>query len=96
MIQARDIIAPLLLGAALLAGCADTPDGDLARQCEDGIALAQQELREAEARGLSETWQYTKAVGLISAAAVQSEFGKYPNCIDKVDRARAFIREANQ
>jgi hypothetical protein len=31
---------------------------------------------------------------LLTAAKVQFEFGKYPNCIEKVDRARAFIAKS--
>jgi hypothetical protein len=63
----------------------------LARQCENGLSVAYQELDFAKARGLDGTVEYSKAVGLLTAARVQSEFGKYPNCVEKVDRARAFI-----
>jgi hypothetical protein len=36
----------------------------------------------------------TKAAGLLSAAKIQSEFGKYPKCIEKVERARAYTAKS--
>ena len=76
---------------AAAAGCAGDPGSSQARQCENGIGIAYKELDFAKAKGLDGTVEYSKAAGLLTAAKVQFEFGKYPNCIDKVDRARAFI-----
>lgn len=77
----------------LLAGCAGKPAGGSARMCLDGLAIAERELEAANARGLGDSMDYTRAVSLIGAARVQSEFGKYPNCIDKVERARYYISQ---
>ena len=76
---------------AVAAGCASNPNSSLARQCENGLSVAYQELDFAKAKGFDGTVEYSKAAGLLTAAKVQFEFGKYPNCIEKVDRARAYI-----
>ena len=77
-----------------VAGCAGNPNSSLARQCANGLSVAYKELDFAKAKGLDGTVEYTKAAGLLSAAKIQSEFGKYPNCIEKVDRARAYTAKS--
>ena len=76
---------------AVVAGCASNPNSSLARQCENGLSVAYKELDFAKAKGFDGTVEYSKAAGLLTAAKVQFEFGKYPNCIEKVDRARAYV-----
>ena len=76
---------------ALVAGCAGNPNSSLADQCDNGLNTAYSELDYARSVGLDGTIEYTKAASLLGAAKIQYEFGKYPNCIDKVNRARAFI-----
>jgi hypothetical protein len=39
---------------------------------------------------------WTKAASLLSAASIQQEFGKYPNCVDKVRRARYYIEQSQK
>ncbi|TDY02385.1 hypothetical protein [Thiohalophilus thiocyanatoxydans] len=82
----------LPLAFFVITACAGNPESNAARQCERGLKTAYQELDFAKAKGFSGTMEYTKAASLLTAAKVQSEFGKYPNCIDKVERARAYIR----
>lgn len=84
----------LLLTIFLIAGCETNPASNLARQCQEGLKLANKELNFAKAQGFSGTVEYTKAAGLLTGAAVQYEFGKYPNCINKVKRARKFIKNS--
>jgi hypothetical protein len=84
------IIASALLLAST-AGCAGNPNSSLAAQCENGLKVAYGELDLAKANGFEGTVEFSKAAGLLTAAKVQQEFGKYPNCIDKVQRARAYI-----
>ena len=79
---------------SVVAGCAGNPNSSLARQCENGLNVAYKEIDFAKAKGFGGTVEYTKAAGLLSAAKIQSEFGKYPNCIEKVDRARAFTAKS--
>ena len=78
----------------LIAGCETNPASKSARQCQDGLKLANKELNFAKAQGFSGTVEYTKAAGLLTGAAIQYEFGKYPNCIGKVKRARRFIKNS--
>lgn len=88
------VTACLILTTALAAGCAGNPNSSLARQCENGLSVAYQELDFAKAKGFGGTVEYSKAASLLGAAKIQAEFGKYPNCIDKVRRARAYIAKS--
>ena len=81
--------------AGVVAACPGGPkDIELARQCKSGLKVAYQELDFAKANGLSGTVDWTKAASLLSAASIQQEFGKYPNCVDKVRRARYYIEQS--
>lgn len=84
----------ILLTLLVLAACRGDPDGALAHQCSNGLDTAYGELTAAETEGFGGTVDWSKAASLLTAAKVQYEFEKYPNCIDKVDRARAYIRRA--
>ena len=88
------LIAWLIFPIAIAAGCAENPNSSLATQCENGLSVAYQELDFAKAKGLDGTVEYTKAASLLGAAKIQFGFGKYPNCIDKVQRARAYIAKS--
>ena len=95
MIAMRLLLAALMaFSFSVVAGCAGNPSSSLARQCENGLSVAYKELDLAKAKGFGGTVEYTKAAGLLSAAKIQSEFGKYPNCIEKVDRARAYTAKS--
>ncbi len=87
------LIATFALALSLGAGCAgklkSSPQG---RQCSRGLDAAYAEIRAAKADGLGGTLDLTKAASLLTAAKVQYEFEHYPNCIDKVRRARAYIK----
>ena len=74
--------------------CSTRPPVTWARQCENGLSVAYKELDLAKAKGFGGTVEYTKAAGLLSAAKIQSEFGQYPNCIEKVDLARAYTAKS--
>ncbi len=83
--------------ASLLTACAGQPDRpNLARQCEAGLSQAGKELDLAKAKGFSGTVEWAKAASLLSAAAVQKQFEKYPNCVEKVKKARYYIRESQR
>lgn len=87
------------LGAVLavaMSGCASNPNSSLAGECESGLTVAYKELNFSKSKGFSGSVEYTKAAGLLTAAKIQSEFGKYPNCIDKVNRARAYIKKSRK
>ena len=87
----------LVIAALLVAACGGQPNRpDLARQCADGVKQANQELDLAKAKGFSGTVEWAKAASLLSAAAIQQQFEKYPNCIEKVKKARYYIRESQR
>lgn len=88
----------LLLGVTLLLGaCSGHPSKPgLARQCDDGLQQAKRELDAAKANGFSGSVHWAKAASLLSAAAIQQQFEKYPNCVDKVEKARYYIRESQR
>jgi hypothetical protein len=90
----RCSVALLVLSAALIGACSGNPGGSQAQACKNGLSTAYKELDLAETEGFGGTVEYTKAAGLLTAAKVQYEFEKYPNCIDKVGRARAYIRRS--
>lgn len=87
----------LLLSSAFcltLGACSSMPRTDLAAACASGLNRGFTELDDAKAKGFSGTVSWIKAASLLSAAKVQQQFEKYPNCIDKVNRAREYIRMA--
>ena len=88
----------LILSALVvtIVGCAGNPKSSLAKQCDTGLTVAHKELDYAKTKGFSDTLEYIKAASLLGAAKIQSEFGKYPNCINKVSRARAYIKKSQQ
>jgi len=86
----------LMAGAVFLLAAAPAFAGGGKAACESGLKQAFHELDLAKAKGLGGTWEITKAATLLSGAKIQSEFGKYPNCIDKVRRARAFIARSRK
>ncbi len=90
-------IAAIIGIACSVAACSGAPkDIELAEQCTNGLKVAYQELDLAKAKGLSGTVNWTKAASLLTAASIQQEFGKYPNCVDKVRRARYYIKQGQQ
>lgn len=82
--------------AALTAACSGRIASDQAVQCSEGLKTAYGELEDAKVKGFSGTLAWSKAASLLTAASVQKEFEKYPNCVDKVERARLYIREAQR
>jgi len=90
-------IAAIIGIAGSVAACSGAPkDARVAQQCERGLKGAYEELDFAEAKGFGGTVDWTKAASLLTAASVQQEFGKYPNCVDKVHRARYYIGQSQQ
>ncbi|MDH5600599.1 MAG: hypothetical protein OEY78_04760 [Gammaproteobacteria bacterium] len=84
----------IILSLFLIAGCQTNPESPAARQCQYLLKKANKELDFAKARGFSGTVEYSKAATLLTGASIQYEFGKYPNCINKVKRARNFIKKS--
>lgn len=85
----------LLLCASFLLSCA-APNPQLASKCETMLSAAEKELSEAKAKGLVSGVSLTKATALIGAARIQQQFDKYPNCINKAERAIEYIKISAQ
>jgi hypothetical protein len=77
-----------------LSGCTSGRTDDQKEACRSGIEAADKELLDAKAAGIRGGVDLTQAASLIGAAKVQYEFKRYPNCVDKVRRARAHISKA--
>lgn len=91
--------ASVLISAAFclsLGACARMPHASQAGACANGLDRAFAELDDAKAKGFSGTVSWVKAASLLSAAKVQQQFEKYPNCVDKANRAREYIRMARR
>jgi uncharacterized protein YceK len=82
--------------AALASGCSSQIGSDIAQQCTEELSAANAELDKAQADGFGGAVSVTKAASLIAAAAIQKQFEKYEGCLDKAQRARAFIADANK
>lgn len=81
----------------MLTACAGPPaNPDLANQCEEGLSIAYKEYEAAESKGFGGSVAMVKASSLLGAAEIQQEFAKYPNCIDKVKRARYYIQQSTK
>lgn len=90
----RPLIIAATLGVLAVSGCTGEPgERSLATPCADGLSIASRELRQAEARGLTGSVQWTKAASLLAAAKVQQQFEEYQNCVIKVREARGYLRE---
>ncbi len=80
----------------LVISCSGRIATEEGHQCSEGLRLAYEELDLAKVKGFSGTVAWSKAASLLSAASVQKEFEKFPNCLEKVTRARAYIKESQQ
>lgn len=88
------VAAALLATGIFLAACSGNASQAQINACKNGLSQAYAEFERAKADGFGGAVAMTKAGSLLSAAKVQQQFEKYPNCIDKVERARHYIRQA--
>ncbi len=84
----------LVMLGSILAGCSGEKSLQQAAACRNGIDTAYREFSNAKSEGFGGAVNMTKAGSLLSAAKIQEQFEKYPNCIDKVKRARHYIAQA--
>jgi len=87
--------------AVAVAGCSSAPTKPaeelaLAKKCDKSLDVGYKELNFSNANGFGGSWEYTKAASLLGAAKVQSGFGSYNGCIEKVKTARAFIKQSRK
>lgn len=98
--ELRNIVMASVLVITMNA-CASTAQNPveakkLATSCDKHLDVAYKELDFAKTNGLGGSWEYTKAASILGAAKVQSGFGAYEGCIEKVKTARAYIKESKQ
>ncbi len=80
-----------------LTNCAGAPaQPQLVTECRNGLNAAFDALDKANIEGVGGSIAWTKAATLLSTAKLQQQFDKYPNCIDKVQRARFYISESQK
>lgn len=84
----------LIIATNSLVGCAARPANGQDIKCAKGLDMAYAELEQAKANGFSSSIALTKAAGLLFGAKTQQQFDKWPNCINKVKRARFYIKQA--
>lgn len=89
------IVVILALGLALGA-CSGRVGTQAGQDCSAQLTLAEQELEDAKVKGLGGTIQWTKAAGLIVSARTQQQLERFESCLDKVQRARLYLREAQK
>lgn len=90
----RRLIAALI--ALLLAGCAGRIATEQGQACAAQLRIANQELEDARVKGLAGSIQWIKAANLLAAANARMQVEKFDSCLDKVRRARIYIREAEK
>ncbi len=86
----------IFLAGFIFTGCTTVPNIRLANQCRAGLASANAQLEKAKLNGFSSRVEWTKAAALLAAAKIQQQFNKYPNCVNKVARARYYIRRSQE
>jgi hypothetical protein len=89
-------VSLLLMAGLLLAGCSGRVGTNIGQQCSEGLRLANKELEDAQAKGLGGHVNLIKAANLLAGASVQQQFEKFEGCVDKVNRARIYIQEAQK
>ena len=88
----KSLAGAALITVSVMAGaCSGNPGSAMAERCAQGLAAARGELNTAKINGFGGTVNWSKAASLVTAAKVQYEFERYPNCVDKVQRARAYL-----
>ncbi len=91
----RKILILCLAGLAL-GGCGGKIATERGQACSQALHAANQELEDAKVRGLSGSIQWIKAANLLAAASARMQVEKFDSCLDKVRRARIYIREAEK
>lgn len=88
--------ALLLTASLFLIACSGRIATPIGQECVESQRIANQELEDAKVNGFSGSIQWIKAAGLLTDASVQQQLEKYDKCVDKVRRARLYIKEAGK
>jgi hypothetical protein len=90
----KALCASLLL--AFAAGCATKPVTDEERRCSEGLDAVGAEFKQAQISRFADNLTLLKASALLNAALAQKQFGKYAACLEKIERARVYIADAQK
>lgn len=80
----------------VLAACSGRIATPAGQECAEGLRAANQELEDAKVKGFGGSIQWIKAAGLLTDASVHQQLERFPSCVDKVRRARIYIKEAQK
>jgi outer membrane murein-binding lipoprotein Lpp len=89
-------IAGFTVLGLLLAGCAGKIATEQGQACARELRVANDELENARVKGLAGSIQWIKAANLLAAANARMQVEKFESCLDRVRRARIYIREAEK
>ena len=90
----RGALAALAL--LLLASCGGKIATTQGQECSSQLRVANQELQDAKVKGFGGTIEWLKAADLLLAAGTQEQLERFDSCLDKVARARTYIRAAQK
>ena len=94
--NAAHVMFPVVIVAALMAGCSGKIASPIAQRCSDTLELAEKEMNKTDAEGVRDSVSLTKAAYLITAATAQKQFERYEGCLDKAQRALEYIHDARK
>lgn len=81
---------------AAFAGCMSKNEaGGLAMRCEDGLNAGYRALDLAKARGRGGSPAWNRAATLLTDAKVQQQFDRFDRCVQQVNRATPYLRQAS-
>jgi len=87
----------LVLATCLVfAACAGRVGTPIAQECAESVRLADKELEDAKVKGFSGSIEWIKGANLLAAAKIQQQLERYESCVDKVRRARIYIKESQK
>lgn len=88
--------ALVALTCLLLSGCGGKIATTRGQECSSQLRVANQELQDAKVKGFGGTIEWLKAADLLIAAGTQEQLERFDSCLDKVERARVYIRAAQK
>ena len=92
--RTRSALAALI--CLLLANCGGKIATTRGQECSSQLRVANQELQAAKVKGFGGTIEWLKAADLLLAAGTQEQLERFDSCLDKVARARVYIRAAQK
>ena len=84
------------LACLLLVNCGGKIATTQGQECSSQLRIANQELQDAKVKGFGGTIEWLKAADLLLAAGTQEQLERFDSCLDKVRRARLYIRAAQK